>query len=414
MEKFYKYILILLSLAICTGLFSQTNSQTNSLAKPKDFITLPDVKWKFKATQPFFSSPVIDGNIVYSGNLDGNLYALDLKSGDVKWKFKTGGEIRSTISISENKLFLTSGDGNLYALEKSNGKVIWAFKASDKKYDTYDYHQSSPVLYNNMVCFGMGNGKVYAVNVNDGKEVWSYQTGDVVHSTPAILKDKLFIGSFDGNVYGLNTTDGNFLWKFKTLGHTYFPKGEVQFNPTAINVTVYIAARDYNMYAIDYEKGLGRWNREFPAGWATSISYTPERDSLIILGTSDPKHLFAINRATEKTYWEANLKSQVFGKCAFSESMVYVGTLNGKIFAVDINTGEVKWTWTTESYTENHLKYFNADDEYRDDILSILKTDEDFLTAGYDCGAIYSTAAITSNELIVSSTNGTIYSLGRK
>lgn len=406
MEKLYKYILLLLSLAICTGLFSQP--------KPKDFTSLPGIKWKFKAMKPFISSPVVDGNFVYAGNLDSNLYAIEMASGKVKWKFNTGGEIRSTVLISDNKLFLTSGDGNLYTLDKASGKLIWTFKSGgDKQYDINDYHQSSPVISNNIVYFGMGDGKVYAVNANDGKEVWSYQTGDVVHSTPAILKEKLFFGSFDGNVYGLNAADGNFFWKFKTVGHNFFPKGEVQFNPTSINVTVYISSRDYNLYAIDYEKGVCRWNREFPAGWPTSVSYTPERDSIIILSTSDPKHLYAINRATEKTYWQVNLKSQAFGKCAFSENMCYIGTLNGKLFAVDIATGEIKWTFITESYTENHLKYFNADDEYRDDILSILKTDEEFVTAGYDCGAIYSTAAITDDAIIVSSTNGTIYCLVR-
>ncbi len=409
MEKFYKTILIALSLAICSGLFSQTNPS----AKPKDFTSLPSVKWKFKTEQPFISSPVIDGNIVYAGNFDGNLYALELKSGKIIWKFKTDGDIRSTVTISENKLYLTSGDGNLYALDKSNGTVIWKFAASDKKYDPYDYHQSSPVLYNNILYFGMGDGKVYAVNASDGKEVWSYQTGDVVHSTPAILKDKLYIGSFDGNVYGFNAADGNFLWKFKTVGHSYFPKGEVQFSPTAINITVYIAARDYNLYAIDYEKGVCRWNREFPAGWPTTVSYTPDRDSLIILGTSDPKHLYAIHRASEKTFWDLNLKSQVFGKCAYSENMIYIGTLIGKFHAVDINTGEIKWTFNTEGHNANHLKYFTAEDNYRDDILSILKSDEEFVTAGYSCGAIYSTAAITNDEIIFSSADGTIYCLGR-
>lgn len=409
MERIYKFVLIALSLAICTGLFSQTTSSP----KPKDFNTLTSVKWKYKASQPFISSPVIDGNLIYAGNFDGNLYALDLKSGDIKWKFKTGGDIRSTVTISENKLFLTSGDGILYALDKTNGKLIWAFTASDKKYDPYDYQQSSPVLYNNILYFGMGDGKVYAVNASDGKEVWSYQTGDVVHSTPAILKEKLYIGSFDGNVYGFDAASGSLLWKFKTVGHSYFPKGEVQFSPTAINITVYIAARDYNLYAIDFEKGVCRWNREFPAGWATTVSYTPDRDSLIILGTSDPKHLYAINRASEKTYWQLNLKSQVFGRCAYSENLIYVGTLIGKFHAIDITTGEIKWTFNTDGYNTNHLKYFTPDDEYRDDILSILKTNEEFVTAGYECGAIFSTPAITNDEIIFSSADGTIYCLGR-
>lgn len=405
MEKIYKYILVILSLAMCTGLFSQT--------KPKDFNELPKIKWAFSASSPFISAPVVDGNLIYTGNLDGNLYAIDINSGKTKWKFKTNGEIRSNVTVSDNKLFFTSGDGNLYAIDKNTQKPIWIFNASDKQYDTNDYHQSSPVLHNNILYFGMGDGKVYAVNSADGKEVWSYQTGDIVHSTPAILKDKLYIGSFDGNVYGFNAADGALLWKFKTVGHSFFPRGEVQFSPTPVNVTVYIAARDYNLYAIDFEKGVCRWNREFPAGWATSVTHSPDRDSVILLSTSDPKHLFCINRANEKTYWQANLKSQAFGKCALSENMCYIGTMMGKFFGIDINTGEIKWVFSTEGYNKNHLKFFTPDDEYRDDIMSIIKNDKEYIDMIYSCGAIFSTAAITENELIFSSSEGTIYCLGR-
>jgi len=317
------------------------------------------------------------------------------------------------VTVAGNTIYLTSGDGNLYAIDKNTQKALWIFTASDKQYDTNDYHQSSPVLYNNTVYFGMGDGKVYAVNAQDGKEKWSYQTGDVVHSTPAIHKGKLYIGSFDGYVYGLNADDGALLWKFKTVGHSYFPRGEVQFSPTPINVTVYIAARDYNLYAIDFEKGICRWNREFPAGWATSITQIPERDSLILLSTSDPKHLYCINRASEKTYWETNLKSQAFGKCVLSENMCYIGTLIGKLFAIDINTGEIKWVFSTNGYNKNHLNYFTAQDDYRDDILSILKTDKEFLEATYNVGAIYSTVSIDDNKIIFSSSEGTLYCLER-
>ncbi|MBS1494247.1 MAG: PQQ-binding-like beta-propeller repeat protein [Bacteroidetes bacterium] len=405
MEKIYRYILIGLSLLICSHLFSQTY--------PQDFTTIPIVKWKFKSTQPFISTPVIEGNLVYVGCLDSCLYVLDLKSGKEKWKFKTGGGIRSTVSILDNKIFFNSFDGNLYCLEKSDGKVIWTFKASDKQYDINDYHQSSPVVHNNIIYFGMGDGNMYAVNVSDGSKVWSYHTEDVVHSTPAILDDKIYFGSFDGNVYGLNLSDGSLIWKFKTVGHNFFPKGEVQFSPNAIGKTVYIAARDYNLYAIDKDKGVCRWNREFTPGWATEVSWRPDRDSIIYLSTSDPKNLFAIHRAYETTKWSTELKTQCFANCAFSQNMCYLGTVIGKFFAIDLYTGKIKWTFSTEGYNKYHLNYFKPDDDYRDNIIDIVKDDEGFQAALDKCGAIYSTAAITDNEIIFSSSEGNVYCLGR-
>jgi outer membrane protein assembly factor BamB len=156
-----------------------------------------------------------------------------------------------------------------------------------------------------------------------------------------------------------------------------------------------------------------RWNREFPAGWATSVSWRPDMDSVIFLSTSDPKNLFAIHRAFETTKWAAELKTQCFARCAFSQSMCYVGTLIGKFFAIDINTGEIKWTFATEGYNKFHLNYFKPDDDYRDDILEVVKDDAGFQLAQYKCGAIYSTAAITNDEIIFSSGEGLVYCLSR-
>ena len=42
----------------------------------------------------------------------------------------------------------------------------------------------------------------------------------------------------------------------------------------------------------------------------------------------------------------------------FEENMCYIGTMMGKFFGIDINTGEIKWVFSTEGYNKKNLKFF--------------------------------------------------------
>jgi eukaryotic-like serine/threonine-protein kinase len=406
-----KFVKLLFFLMLCSsGLFAQVKVITYEA----DFAVAPVTDWVFKTDKPIFSSPIIENNTVYFGGRDQYVYALDLGTGTVRWKFKTNGEIRSTVVISKNKLFVVSGDGFVYVLDKSTGKNLWKFKTEgERTYELFsyaDYYQSTPVLDDGSIYFGSGDGQVYALDVKTGNLKWKYKTGSVVHASPAIQDGQLFIGSFDGFFYALNKTDGKLLWKFKSVGQSYFPKGEMQGNPVVFDNRVFVGSRDYNFYSTDIKQGFCYWNKQFPKGWAMG---TPAiRDSVLYVGTSDDMVLLALDPFTGATKWKADVKFNVFGGPAFTESMVYAGSLMGKLFGIDLKTGAIKWTITTNLYNKNKTKYFK-NDLYRDDIQSIIQKGEDFLTMYYELGAFFSTPAISEGRLIITSTDGSVYCFKR-
>ena len=84
----------------------------------------------------------------------------------------------------------------------------------------------------------------------------------------------------------------------------------------------------------------------------------------------------------------------VFGNNAYSDGMLYVGTTIGKLHGIDLNTGEKIWSFETETYRKNRYKYFKSDDSYRDDIYSIIKSNEQFLDVECELGGIFSTPYI--------------------
>jgi outer membrane protein assembly factor BamB len=338
-------------------LFSAVDSFCQEL--PSNFESEPTVKWRFKTNAPIISSPIVSDNVVYFGGLDSVIYALDLNTGNTKWTAKTNGEIRSTFSIHESKLFVVGGNGVLSCWDKSTGKSIWrtvfdktALFLAERKYDFADYYTSSPLIQNNIIYFGSCNGFMRAINATNGDLIWSHRAQDIVHTTPVIYNDKIFFGSFDGNVYALKAQNGELIWKFKSIGQSYFPLGEIH-GSLAVSATglIHVGSRDYNIYALDANSGNSTWNKVFDA-WA--VSHTV-RDSALYVGTSDNRVLVSYEAATGRQYWKTDVKFNIFGGCAFTKSMVYVGTIWGKLYGLDCKTGKIKWSFATDGHRTTTL-----------------------------------------------------------
>jgi len=55
------------------------------------------------------------------GSHDGNLYAVDSRSGRELWRFATGDEVKSSPSIAGDTVVFGSFDGNVYGLDAKTG-----------------------------------------------------------------------------------------------------------------------------------------------------------------------------------------------------------------------------------------------------------------------------------------------------
>ncbi len=397
-------------LMLCCIFFNRNSLAQKPVIVP-DFNELPHLYWTYSTGLPIYSSPVIEDSTIYVGGNDSILHVLNLKTGRENWSFQTKGEIRSSICCDSDKIILNGGDGLVYALYKESGELIWTFRTGgERKYDFADYFHSSPVLHNGAVYFGAGDGNFYAINSSNGKLLWKFHSGNIVHTTAAISGDKVFFGSFDGFVYALNLANGELIWKFKTVGQRYFPKGEVQGSPAVFGGLVFIGARDFNVYAIDQEKGYCHWNKSFSKGWGLCNRV---HDSVLYIGTADERRLIAADPETGTEFWNKPMEFLVFGHNAYSDSMLYVGTTMGKLHGISLETGTKLWTFATNAYILARSKYFKPDDSYRDDIYSIIQSNEQFLEVEEELGGIFSTPVISGSKIIFTSTDGKIYCLTR-
>ncbi len=396
--------------------------------------TEPAILWKVKTGGPVISSPVVSDNFIYVGSNDGILYAINASSGETAWEYKTDGSINSTPLIAKGKVMFLSYDGFFYALNQSDGKLVWKFQTNGEsinnvkdyfnssfKPDFWDFYLSSAVVSESLVYFGSSDSTLYALNIESGEKIWNYKTTGSIHSSPAISNNSIIVGSWDSNVYCLDATTGKEKWMFATGKdlETYIWLG-IQASPSVENGVAYIGSRDAKLYALNIETGDTLWAQDaFERSWMPS-SAAIGKESLFT-GSSDTFSFYSINKKTGAINYATKTNAYTFSTPAIDSEMAYIGSANGRLYGIELDSGNVSWEFETIGAKTDTIKMFNSDgmdiDRYR--LLTKDVTDMPMLTilmnkTFSNVGAILSSPVISNQVIYFGSSDGYIYAITDK
>jgi outer membrane protein assembly factor BamB len=147
--------------------------------------------------------------------LHAHMQAFNLSNGNKLWDRDLGGIeypgcFGSTPSVAYGLVYVSGAhDGKVYAFDENTGDTVWTTFINNRA-----HFASSPVVAEGKVFVGTTGmsgriwsnpsffaGKVYALNASTGDVIWTYQTGNRIHSSPAIAYGRLYVGSNDGKLY---------------------------------------------------------------------------------------------------------------------------------------------------------------------------------------------------------------------
>jgi len=160
-----------------------------------------------------FTTPAVDGGLVFTLSQFGHLHCLEASSGKVLWSTNTVdglnakrpyyGYAGSPLVAGEVVVVETGGsEASLTALEKRTGKVAWRYGKGEAGYST-------PVAgkFNGQACVvALTPAAVSAVNAATGQEVWRHPWKASAQSTataPLVLGDKVFISGSETKKTGI-------------------------------------------------------------------------------------------------------------------------------------------------------------------------------------------------------------------
>lgn len=301
--------------------------------------------------------------MVYEHNQDNYVYAINATSGQLVWRQNGPGiGYSNTLSIADGKVYVQMGENQYrdfatgqYAssefdcFDAYTGKLIWTLPiengapfnqqciAYGNLYIIPTSTPSVPGVWTYSLGGGGSLGEVWCISSGAGSAVkdwpmfmsdpahtgegagptqlavkWKFPTGAMVVSAPTAVNGVVYFGSLDSNIYAVDANNGGKIWNFKTG----FPAAS---SPAVVNGKLYTGADDGNIYCLDAATGTKIW--ETPAGGITNN----------LLGSG--------------TY--LTIEPPVRSSPTVVGSNVYVGSLDGNLYCLDANTGNVLWKFPT-------------------------------------------------------------------
>ncbi|MDX5629592.1 MULTISPECIES: outer membrane protein assembly factor BamB [unclassified Brenneria] len=140
------------------------------------------------------TTPVIVGEVVYALGYNGNMTALDLRSGQILWKRELG-SVHDFI-VDGDRIYLVDQNDRIVALNTNGGVNLW------RQSDLLHRNLTAPVLYNGYLVVGDAEGYLHWLNTADGRFVAQQKVDSAGFlSKPVIASDKLLIQAKNGEVY---------------------------------------------------------------------------------------------------------------------------------------------------------------------------------------------------------------------
>jgi outer membrane protein assembly factor BamB len=267
------------------------------------------LKWQIPTSKAIFGVAIGPDGTIYGGSSSGStpyyLYAFN-PNGTIKWiyTFSTSARNIRGLTVVNNTIYTTSDDGTFYAIidNGNNATQLWNY-TTGSRVDAAPAVGSDGTIY-----FGNYNGDVYALNPN-GTLKWKYTVGGQIQSGISISSNgTLYVGSPNGYLYALTDNGNNAtqLWNYTT--------GSITWSTAAISTdgTIYVGSNSGSpnsgvLYALNPD-GTLKWNYTIGGTWTMSGGITD---------------------------------SPVIG----SDGIIYVGSLDGNIYAINPTDGTVKWKY---------------------------------------------------------------------
>jgi len=257
--------------------------------------------------------PVIDNNLLYMQNVEGTVYAFDLKNGERVFKQKlkslNKNDAESTsngagLAAGEGKIYALTGFGGVFALDGLNGDVIW-------RKDLAAPIRSAPTLAKDKLFVLTIDNHLYALKADDGSEIWQYSVSseDTVLAGSASgaydQKSETYITAFsNGELTAFNARIGYPVWSVDMAQLSDFGAStginSLKASPVIDEKTV-ISVGPTNTSAIDLANGDILWRRYI------SGTQTPIVDQNAIYLVSDAQTLVALDKNDGTTLWQVDV-----------------------------------------------------------------------------------------------------------
>jgi len=251
------------------------------------------------------------------------------------------------VTIIENTGYVSNG-AQTFAVDLKNGSLIWKYPAeAERARQAF----SAPKVGEGIAVFGDYNGALIAVDAENGTKQWEFSGAKDRYIGSIVLADGMIYAPNTDHYYYALDTEGSLQWKFKTEGPNWT-------TPVSDADGIYFASMDHTLYAFEHtflsasmdiaEDGSKTLRTDVK--WTLDLGMAVVADPVLVDGvifvaTIEGK-LYAVDAANGSTIWSFNNSGNlgsVWGTPVVGDSIVYFADVDGSVYTVDKETGKQLW-----------------------------------------------------------------------
>lgn len=300
--------------------------------------TVPDKVrklWSFNAGDEIKASPVVSGQTIVAGCMDGWVYALDL-NGKLLWKFDTGNGIEAPALILGNTVYIGNLTGVLYALDLINGKEKWQYKTEGQISGSVNWWKSGTVT---RLLVGSYDFYLHCVDAATGKGLWKYESENFINGAAACVNGTAIFGGCDGFLHVVDIATGKLSVKINVA--TYVPGSA----PTDGGFS-YLGDYDGGFSCVSFMEKKIIWtyrNDKVQLPFLASAAITRDR---AVTGSRD-KNLYCFDKSNGTLLWKYNTGEKVDASPLICKDKVLAANMRGDLILLKLSDGTPVWTYET-------------------------------------------------------------------
>jgi outer membrane protein assembly factor BamB len=327
--------------------------------------------WKKLTGGAFSSSPTISGGVLYVGDNNGVLSAIDPLNGRTLWTYRASNPIMSAPIVYGNAVIVGEGDENspqgsspshpirvgkppsaLIALDRRSGSVLWKVRLAGSGMPT-------PAVIDGILVHHNGAGYVLGIDPANGRVLYERDLHSIASMVAALpMPGGRFVTTgIDSNaMWMLSAKDGSVVWKSEfspiasgigdcppvTNGTLIFCNYVMP--PSSATPVQTEREAQFRAYAVDAKTGKRTWDALLESGTL------PKRNEAAIplfvngtlyMGSSVAPVLHAIDPQTGHVKWVMHARGPIKGGIVDADGTLYFGDLAGYLWAVNASNGAV-------------------------------------------------------------------------
>ncbi|BCG26748.1 MULTISPECIES: outer membrane protein assembly factor BamB [Pseudomonas] len=221
-----------------------------------------DKLWEQELDLPVSGAVGAGYGLVLVGTLKGEVIALDASNGEEKWRARVNGEVLAPPATNGDVVVVQTQNDTLFGFDAATGNQRWIYENTPAVLTLRG--TGAPIVTNRLAVAGLSSGKVIAVDVQRGLPVWEQRVAvpqgrseldRVVDIDGGLLLSggTLYVATYQGRVAGLDLDSGRVLWQREASSYVGVAQG---FG------NVYVSQASGTVEGIDERSSSALWSND--------------------------------------------------------------------------------------------------------------------------------------------------------